>query len=342
MYQRFFGVEKLPFSITPDPNFLYLTSRHREALAGLLFAITCRKGFMVLTGDAGTGKTTLLRTMLRRVSAERTVFSFVVHPTLSTAEFLEYTLLDFGLTDIPASKAQRLVMFHQFLLRCYSEGKVPVLVVDEAQKLSPELLEEIRLLTNAETAEHKLLQIILAGQNELADVLEQDNMRQLRQRIAVRANIGALSPSEVQQYMQTRWMRAGAKQDLPFTADGIQAVALYSRGIPRTINVLCDAALVNAFAAETRGVDAAAIRAAATDLQLPTAMKGAAAIAVTPAVAPRPVAAPTPAVQQVKKVVEPEDSGVNPLQSLERYMPEDARARPRLARWVTRIGLGGA
>jgi general secretion pathway protein A len=337
MYLEFFGVEKHPFSITPDPSFLYLTSRHREALAGLLFAISCRKGFMVLTGDAGTGKTTLLRTMLKRVAPGRTVFSFVVHPTLSPSEFLEYTLLDFGLTDIPESKAQRLVLFHQFLLRCHSEGKNPVLVVDEAQKLSPELLEEIRLLTNAETAEQKLLQIILAGQNELSELLERDSMRQLRQRIAVRSNIGSLSLTEVQQYMQTRWLRAGAKGDLPFTPDAIEAVAHHSRGIPRVINVLCDTALVNAFAKETRNIDAARVKAAAIDLQLPKngAVVPAAGIALATAAASVPIR-PSETIQTAAP-----EPVVNPLQSLDRYMPPAAR-HPRFARWATRLGFGGA
>ncbi len=333
MYQRFFGLERNPFAITPDPDFLYLTDKHREALAGLLYAITCRKGFLVLTGDAGTGKTTLLRTILRRVSAERIVFSFVVHPTLTAAEFLEYTMLDFGFPNIPASKAQRLVMFQQFLVRSYEEGKNPVLVIDEAQKLSPELLEEIRLLTNAETAEHKLLQIVLAGQNELNAVLARDDMRQLRQRIAIRVAIGALSEAEVVQYLKTRWMRAGAKEKLPFTADAARALAEYSRGIPRLINTICDTALTNAFANETRTINRAQIEAAASDLLLNTASGVDAENASA-------VASPTPQLKMPEKK-QPVAEGMPSLRTIERYEAE-AQKRAKAGGWLTRLGLNRA
>jgi general secretion pathway protein A len=335
MYQKFFGLEKNPFSITPDPAFLYLTAAHREALAGLLFAITCRKGFLVLTGDAGTGKTTLIRTMLKRVSPARTVFSFVVHPTLTPSEFLEYTLLDFGLTDIPASKAQRLRLFHQFLVNSCAQGKTPVLVVDEAQKLSPELLEEIRLLTNAETADQKLLQIILAGQNELSAVLARDDMRQLRQRIAVRVAIGPLSEADVLQYMQTRWLRAGAAKAFPFAPESVRAIGQYSRGIPRIINVIADAALLSAFGTGSQTIQANHITIVARDLQIgiPGAAAQEASLAATPFV-PRPM----PGLKtEDNPAVEPAA-----LATLDRYMPGARGKKPMLTRWATRLGLGGA
>ena len=325
MYHQFFDLEKNPFSITPDPNFLFLTGAHREALAALLFAITCRKGFLVLTGDAGTGKTTLLRTILRRVSPDRTLFSLVVHPTLSTSEFLEYTLLDFGLKDIPASKAQRLNLFHQFLVRSAAEGKTPVLVVDEAHKLSPELLEEIRLLTNAETAEQKLLQIILAGQNELTAVLARDDMRQLRQRIAVRVSIGPLNRNDLAEYMQTRWLRAGSSQPLPFTSDAMEAIAYHSAGIPRVINAISDAALISAFATESRTIAAAQIHAAAKDLQLTpnhSVVDGRSSLATSSALRPPPPSLASPVALND-----------HPFKTLERYAPRQDK-RPGFMRWL--------
>jgi general secretion pathway protein A len=333
MYQKFFGLDKNPFSITPDPAFLYLTAAHREALAGLLFAITCRKGFLVLTGDAGTGKTTLIRTMLKRVSPTRTIFSFVVHPTLTPSEFLEYTLLDFGLTDIPVSKAQRLRLFHRFLVNSAAEGRTPVLVVDEAQKLSPELLEEIRLLTNAETAEHKLLQIILAGQNELSAVLARDDMRQLRQRVAIRLAVGALSDADVLHYMQTRWVRAGAVQPFPFDADAVRAITQYSRGIPRTINVISDAALLNAFAAESQTVKLSHVAAVVRDLQL----------VLQKAAEREPPASLPPVVPGTLRGTAREGAALEPgtIATIDRYLPATEEKKRMLTRWVARLGLGG-
>jgi general secretion pathway protein A len=345
MYKAFFGLEKSPFAMTPDPGFLFLTARHREALAGLLFAITCKKGFLVLTGDAGTGKTTLLRTMLRRVSPDRTLFSFVVHPTLTASEFLEYTLMDFGITDIPESKAQRLVLFQGFLLSAQKQGKIPVLVVDEAQKLSPELLEEIRLLTNFETSEHKLLQIILAGQNELSATLTREDMRQLRQRVAVRVTIGALTESEVRQYIHTRWTRAGGKVP-PFAAEAIPAIAQCSGGIPRVINAVCDAALTNAFGSGMHQIGAEEIGIVARDLQLsiPT-LSGDKSIDIPDQRSAVPLAAPVESASTQMAVpsvpAAPDNRPTLAFKTLDRYTPQGAK-RPRFFRWAAKVGIGGA
>ena len=183
MYQSYFGLTKEPFSMTPDPAFLFLTGAHREALAGLSYAILGGKGFVVLTGDAGTGKTTLLTKMLRSIPPARAAFSVVLNPLLSPDEFLEMALLDFGVKEVPASKAQRLVLLREFLSQSRKQGKISVLVVDEAHKLAPAVLEEIRLLSNFELAETKLLQIVMAGQNELATVLNREDLRQFKQRI---------------------------------------------------------------------------------------------------------------------------------------------------------------
>jgi general secretion pathway protein A len=268
MYHAYFGLEKEPFSMTPDPGFLFLTAKHREALAGLLFAVTSRKGFLVLTGDAGTGKTTLLSRVMRSMPSERAHFSYVLNPTLSASEFLEMVLLDFGFEEIPESKSQRLMMLQRFLIKGHREGRTLVLIIDEAQKLTPELLEEIRLLTNFETADQKLLQIILAGQTELTDLLNRQELRQLKQRIAVRVGVEALAAPEVGQYMQSRWARAGASCQLPFSTGAIKLIAMYSRGIPRVVNSICDNALMNAFGDEVRLIDEKHILEVVADLQL--------------------------------------------------------------------------
>jgi general secretion pathway protein A len=267
MYLKFFGLERFPFAMTPDPSFLFMTTKHREALAGLMFAVTSRKGFLVLTGDAGTGKTTLLSRILGSMGA-RAQFSYLVNPTLTSSEFLEMVLLDFGIDQVPPSKAQRLLKFQQFLLRVHSEGRAAVLIIDEAHKLSPELLEEVRLLTNFETADHKLLQIVLAGQPELAGILNREDMRQLKQRIAVRLNIDPLGDPQVDEYMRVRWTRAGAKTALPFSAEAIHMIAASSKGIPRVINALCDNALTNAFGESCPAIDKRHITEVMADLEI--------------------------------------------------------------------------
>src|SRR5437588_544333 len=236
MYNQFFGLSKDPFSMTPDPAFLFLTSAHREALAGVTYSIWSRKGFVVLTGDAGTGKTTLLTRIFQSIPSTRVRFSVVLNPMLTPGEFLELALLDFGLTDIPASKAQRLTLLQQFLIDIHSKGQLAVLVVDEAHKLPPDVLEEIRLLSNFELAEAKLLQIVLAGQTELGGVLNRQDMRQLKQRIAMRLVIHPLSPTGVEHYIEHRWAKAGASKPHPFHPDAIARIAEFSHGIPRLVN----------------------------------------------------------------------------------------------------------
>src|SRR6185437_10334958 len=197
MYLQHFGLEKSPFSLTPDPRFLFLTAKHREALAALLFAVTGLKGFMVLTGDAGTGKTTLVRKLLLSIPVTCAQFSVIVNPALTRSELLESVLMDFGERDIPASKALRLARFKNLLLKASAEGKTSVLVIDEAHLLTADLMDEVRLLSNFETSEQKLLQIILVGQNELNAVLNLESMRQVKQRVAIRMHIEPLPAPEV-------------------------------------------------------------------------------------------------------------------------------------------------
>jgi general secretion pathway protein A len=267
MYNRSFGVRRNPFNMTPDPAFLFLTAQHREALVGLTYAILQRKGFAVLTGDAGTGKTTLLARVLQFIPASQVQSSVILNPTLTPAEFLELALLDFGVTNVPSSKAQRLWILRNLLLEARSQGRISALIIDEAHKLSQEVLEEIRLLGNFEEADEKFLQIVLIGQNELDHALNREDLRQLKQRIAVRLSIPPLAPPEVGQYIRHRWLRAGGNQP-PFSSEAVSLIAEASRGIPRLINGLCDNALTLAFGEDSSEVDARHVQASAVDLHL--------------------------------------------------------------------------
>lgn len=268
MYTEFFGLEKLPFNLTPDPAFLFLPTKHGEALAGLVYAVTGRKGFVVLTGDAGTGKTTLLNTVLNQLPAGKIQSSVILNPTLTASEFLEIVLLDFGVANVPASKAQRLWKLQEVLLQAYREDKIAVLVIDEAHKLSLEVLEEIRLLGNFEYGSDKFLQIVLLGQCELDQLLNRQDLRQFKQRIALRLYIDPLSAAEIPPYLSFRWEKAGGRAAAPFSPEAIHAIAEYSHGIPRLVNSLCDTALLMAFGDRSRSIDMPYIRDAAINLCL--------------------------------------------------------------------------
>ena len=268
MYKDLFGLQKLPFNLTPDPAFLFLPPKHREALAGLTYSILERKGFVVLTGDAGTGKTTLINTVLSRLPADRVESSIILNPTLTPSEFLEGVMLDFDMPDVPASKAQRLWKFQEFLARTHHANRYAVIVIDEAHKLSPEVLEEIRLLGNFESASEKFLQIILLGQSELDDVLARTDLRQFKQRIALRLYIDPLSAVETRQYITFRWAKAGGREAPPFTSEALAAIVQWSQGIPRLINSICDSALLMAYADESPLVGSNYVRAAAVNLAL--------------------------------------------------------------------------
>ena len=268
MYECYFGLSKNPFSMSPDPDSLFMTDVHREALAGLSYAIVHRKGFVVLEGEAGTGKTTLLRKLLQMLPESEAQTSVVLNPVLTAAEFLELLLLNFGVQDLPVSKAQRLVRLEELLLQANRSGRAPVLIIDEAHKLNNEVLEEIRLLTNFETREAKLLQIVLTGQPELRDVLNRPDLWQLKQRVAVRLRIKALSRIQVNDYMIYRWNRAGATSPLPFGEEAVSMIALWSKGIPRLINSICDNALLLAFSDSSRAVLPSHIQEAVRDLDL--------------------------------------------------------------------------
>jgi len=282
MYTAFFGLQKLPFNLTPDPEFLYLSPKHREALAGLQYAVLSRKGFVVLTGDAGTGKTTLLSAAMSQLPAGKVLSSILLNPTLSPAEFLELLMLDFGMNDIPASKAQRLWRLQSFLMAAYRSDRTAILIVDEAHKLNSEVLEEIRLLGNYECGADKFVQIVLLGQCELDDLLNRHDMRQFKQRIALRLYIDPLSAPETGDYIRFRWAKAGGQGEPPFAPDAVAELARWSGGIPRMINSLCDSALLMAFGDTRRSVTAEYIHEAAMNLALAPARVGPQTAAIPP------------------------------------------------------------
>jgi len=255
MYLTFYGLREVPFGPTPDPRFLFESTRHREALAQLVYGVTERKGFIVLTGEIGTGKTTLLRTLLGRLDDETPV-AYVHNSSLPIEGLLEYVLEDWGVKSTAANQAQRLIELNEFLIDQHRKGASPVLVVDEAQNLSVETLEAVRMLSNFETTQQKLIQILLVGQPELRDTLSRPELRQLKQRVGLRCHIGPLSAAETRSYIRHRLRIAGASDAGLFTDAAVQRIAEYSRGIPRVINIVCDHCLLSGYADSKRRIEA--------------------------------------------------------------------------------------
>ncbi len=269
MYKQFFGLSKNPFEISPDPFFYHATPRHNEALANLHYGVGRRKGFIVITGEVGTGKTLLVRCLLAELRKNNIAFGYVFNPLLSTTEFFQYIMADLGLQYSGRSKTEMLLDLNRFLIQRHARGLITALVVDEAQALRPELLEEIRLLTNLETSQQKLLQIVLMGQPELEGVLDSPHLRQLKQRVSLRCQLLPLDEAQTHSYVLSRLERAGAKPEPPiFDADALAKVFEYSRGIPRIINNLCENSMVSAFARQQRSVTPEMITEVAADFRL--------------------------------------------------------------------------
>ena len=269
MYKQFFGLSKNPFEISPDPFFYHATPRHNEALANLHYGVGRRKGFIVITGEVGTGKTLLVRCLLAELRKNNIAFGYVFNPLLSTTEFFQYIMADLGLQYSGRSKTEMLLDLNRFLIQRHARGLITALVVDEAQALRPELLEEIRLLTNLETSQQKLLQIVLMGQPELEGILDSPGLRQLKQRVSLRCQLLPLDEEQTLGYVLSRLERAGAKPEPPiFEPEALAKVFEYSRGIPRIVNNLCENAMVNAFAREQRNVTAEMITEVAADFRL--------------------------------------------------------------------------
>jgi general secretion pathway protein A len=268
MYKKFFGLKENPFNVNPDPRYLFLTQHTQEALACLTYGIQCRRGFILLTGEVGTGKTTLLNKLLSWLRRQRVASSFVFNPRLDPPQFFDYMLGDFGLDFDSRQKSHMLQRLNKWLLDRYLAGGTAVLIVDEAQSLSAEVLEEIRLLTNLETSTDKLLQIVLSGQPELENKLNQPELRQLRQRITLRCKTQPLTLEETHQYITSRLRVAGVDDQSIFSADAVEAVHVYSEGIPRVINLLCEHALISAYAEQRKQVPADTIQEIAREYKL--------------------------------------------------------------------------
>ncbi|HWP59957.1 MAG TPA: AAA family ATPase [Candidatus Acidoferrales bacterium] len=277
-YLKHFGLAREAFNVTPDPSFLYMSGSHREALAQLSYGVKARRGFIVLTGEVGTGKTTLTHALLNDLR-EGTQSALIFGMVTNTEDLLRYVCEDFGLTDPRSNHCglhEYFSMLNRFLLDSYRKNENCVLIIDEAQNLTAEVLESIRLLSNFETAQDKLLQILLIGQPELAVRLNSPQLRQLKQRVALRYHLQPLGPADCRQYMKTRLETAGGDLSV-FTPGAIDTVYAYARGIPRLINVLCDNGLLTAYALGRKEVDAPMIEEVAEDLNLAAGARPAAA-----------------------------------------------------------------
>ena len=267
MYQDFYGLKEKPFEITVDPRYFYLSDTHREALARLVYSVQEKKGFAVITGEAGTGKTTLVQTLLGRLDSNaRTAFLF--NPKLdSNSDFLYSICEDLELTGQKGSKVDYLIRLNTYLTECYSKREDVVVIIDEAHTLGPDLLEEVRLLTNLENPQGKLLQVILLGQPELDNILNHPQFRAIKQRINVRYRLQTLNRKETGEYITRRLRVAGARSTHLFTPAAIRKVYQYSMGIPRMINTVCDNALVNGYAGGDTVIDTGIIREVIGDLE---------------------------------------------------------------------------
>ena len=258
MYLKFFGLTERPFELTPDPKFLFLTPGHREALAQLIYGIQEQKGFILMTGEVGTGKTTLLRTLLDRLGGKVDA-AFITNSTLPFDQILEYAFADLGVQDPGGTRAQRLIALNRFLIEQRRNKRNTVLIIDEAQNLSIETLEQIRLLSNFETTSQKLVQIILSGQPELHEKLRLPELRQLKQRIGLRCILQPMTHEQVGQYIVSHLRVAGARQQ-PFAEPAVRRIADYAGGIPRLVNMLCDHCLLSAYADQLPAIDAGVVK----------------------------------------------------------------------------------
>jgi type II secretory pathway predicted ATPase ExeA len=267
MYKSFFGLRALPFGASPDPRFLFLRPQIQEALACLQYGIAARKGFVVMTGEVGTGKTTLLRAVLETFAKGRIATAFISNPRLDVLDFFEFVLTDFGIPPQIRTKSGMLLQLNSWLIERFRARQLCVIVVDEAQNLSWELLEEIRLLSNLETSSEKLVQIVLSGQPELEEMLLNPKVRQLRQRVSLWARTQALTGEETHAYIGERLRIAGASEPV-LLPEAMELVYHYSKGIPRLINLICEHALIIAYAEQVKPIPAHIVESVGLELDL--------------------------------------------------------------------------
>ncbi len=268
MYLEYYGLTEPPFDITPNPRFLFYSAKHREAFNHVLYGIRERKGFVQLTGEVGAGKTTLCRAMLEELHGHYST-ALILNPALNPDQLMKAITMEFGLPihQLGLDRLDSLAMFNEFLLRQIEQGKETVLIIDEAQDLPDEMLEQVRLLSNLETDNRKLLQIVLMGQTELRDRLNQHSMRQLRQRITVRYHLNPLSRQEVNQYVEHRLRVSGANGAAYFTKPALWRVYNYSKGIPRLVNAICDKALLAGYVEHSRKIGYGTVGTAIRELE---------------------------------------------------------------------------
>src|SRR6266404_5042138 len=282
MYKSFFGLQENPFNVSPDPRYMFVTKEIEEALSGLMYGIQTRKGILTLTGEVGTGKTTLVNRLLNWLNTQGTKSAFIFNSRMNSSQLFDFVLAEFEIACTSTSKSQQLMKLNQWLMDRYKAGETAVLIVDEAQNLTFPVLEEIRLLTNFETSTHKLLQIVLSGQPELEEKLKLPQLRQLRQRIMLRCRTTPLSEEQTRDYIAERLRIAGASGDPIFSPKTIETIHVYSMGIPRVINLLCEHSLVNGFVEQQRPIQPKIVEEVAHEFQLdevePVAPNGASKI----------------------------------------------------------------
>ena len=267
MYHTFYGLIRAPFEMTPDPAFLYLGETHREGLATLVYGVRSRKGFVMLTGEVGTGKTTLLHALLAQLDAS-TDSAYIFNPRLEPLDFFQLLFDDLGIEKKCVSKADYLLALNHYLIGRLKDDRTVLLIIDEAQNLSPEMLEEIRLLSNLETPNSKLIQILLVGQPELSEMLDRDDLRQLRQRIVLRHELQPFDAGEMEFYIEERLRLAGYTGKEIFKRSAFRELFAVTGGVPRLVNVVCDGALLTGYGRDQATLDAEIIREVANDLHL--------------------------------------------------------------------------
>jgi general secretion pathway protein A len=269
VYQEYYGLTERPFDLTPNPRYLYLTPMHREALAAVQYGITARRGIVIVVGEAGTGKTTIVRAALRALKGQKVRHTYLNNPALTRAEFMQFLARAFGLgEDAATSKVDLLSELTAKLARYHGDDTTTVLIVDEAQSLPHDLLEEIRLLANIETSTAKLLQVVLVGQPELSERLNDTSLRQLKQRVAIRAILEPLDLRATSSFIAGRLRVAGGQPAAIFTPQAVEMIYRYSAGVARTINVICDNALLAGFATDAKPIGPAVIEEVARDFDL--------------------------------------------------------------------------